>query len=93
MGHIHICLVSEQTIPNILGLYQNHPEEIIFCTTGKMENLGKSDAIINTLKLYGLDYSSKSNRVLVDQDCLEDCEAKLSNIARKYSNQKFVVNL
>ena len=93
MRHIHLCLVSEQTIPNILGIYHYQPDEIIFCTTGKMENLGKSEAIINTLKLYELDYSNKSERVLVDQDCLEDCEAKLFNIARKYSNHKFVVNL
>ena len=93
MNHIHVCLVSEQTIPNILSLYHNQPDRIIFCTSEKMEKLGKSDAIINTLKLYGLDYSSKFDRVLVDQDCLEDCEARLSNIAQKYSNQKFVVNL
>jgi len=93
MNHIHVCLVSEQTIPNILSLYHNQPDRIIFCTSEKMEKLGKSDAIINTLKLYGLDYSSKFDRVLVDQDCLEDCEARLSNIAQKYSNHKFVVNL
>jgi len=93
MSHIHVCLVSEQTIPNILGLYHFQPPKIVFCTSGKMENLGKSDAIINTLKLYDLDYSNKFDRVLVDQDCLEDCEARLSNIAQKYSNHKFVVNL
>lgn len=71
MNHIHVCLVSEQTIPNILGIYHFQPAKIIFCTTGKMEKLGKSQAIINTLKLYGLDYSGKFETVLVDQDCLE----------------------
>ena len=94
MSHIHVCLVSDQTIPNILGIYHFKPEKIIFCSTDRMEKEGKTDAIMNTLKLCGLDYSIKSEKILVDQDCLEDCESKFNNeIAEKYINDKMTVNL
>lgn len=95
MNHIHVCLVSEQTIPNILGIYHFRPDKVIFCTTEKMENQKRTDSMINTLKLYGLDYSNldRHERVFVDQDCLEDCENKFSEIANRYSNDDIVVNL
>jgi len=95
MSHIHVCLVSEQTIPNILGIYHLEPHKVVFCSTEKMENQKRTDAIVNTLKLYGLDYSSSDRHemVLVDQDCLEDCEEKLSEVANRYSSNDIVVNL
>jgi hypothetical protein len=95
MTHIHVCLVSEQTIPNILGIYHFKPDKVIFCTTEKMENQRRTDSIINTLKLYGLDYSSSDchERVLVDQDCLDDCEEKFSKVANRYKSDDIVVNL
>lgn len=94
MNHIHVCLVSEQTIPNILSIYHFKPERIIFCSTERMEKEYRTDAIINTLKLYGLDYSSKHEKVIVNQDCLEDCEKKFSEeIVHKYKNRDLLVNL
>jgi len=88
----HICLVSDQTIPNILGIYHFKPDRVIFCSTDRMEQEGRADAIINTLKLYGCDYSKNHDRILVDQDCLEDCEAKFTNeIASKYKDEKLHV--
>jgi hypothetical protein len=96
MSHIHVCLVSEQTIPNILGIYHFKPERVIFCTTERMEQEKRTDAIINALKLYGLDYSGLNvhDRIKVDQDCLDDCELKFKNeIIQKYRNDKITVNL
>ncbi len=95
MSHIHVCLVSEQTIPNILGIHYFKPDKVIFCTSEKMEQQRRTDAIINTLKLYGLDYSSDTihERIQVDQDCLDDCEMKLAKIARKYRDAEIIVNL
>ncbi len=95
MSKVHVCLVSEQTIPNILGVYHFKPDKIIFCTTEKMEGQKRTDSIINTLKLYGLDYGnlSRHERVFVDQDCLDDCELKFSEIAKSYRNDEVVVNL
>ena len=94
MSHIHVCLVSEQTIPNILGIYHFNPDRIVFCTTERMEAEKRTVAIISVLKLYGLDYSNAHDRVQVDQDCLEDCESKFKNeIALKYKDQKLIINL
>ena len=84
MSQIHVCLVSDQTIPNILGIYHFKPDRVVFCTTERMEAEKRTDAIIDALKLYGLDYSNTHERVQVDQDCLEDCESKFKNeIAQK----------
>jgi hypothetical protein len=60
-----------------------------------MENQKRTDSIINTLKLYGLDYSNSDlhEKVLVDQDCLDDCELKFSEMAKRYYNDDIVVNL
>ena len=94
MSNIHVCLVSDQTVPNILGIYHVKPERVIFCTTDRMEKEKRRDAIINTLKLYGLNYSNAHDIVQVDQDCLDDCEIKFNNeIAKKYKNKKLVINL
>lgn len=95
MSRIHVCLVSEQTIPNILGIYHFKPDRVIFCTTEKMELQKKTDAIIDTLKLYGLDYEApnRHERIEVDQDCLDDCEMKLLKIAGRHKDDEIIVNL
>lgn len=96
MSHIHVCLVSEQTIPNILGIHHFKPDRVVFCTTGRMEQEKRTDGIINALKLYRLDYSGLNvhNRIKVDQDCLDDCELKFkSEVVQKYRNDKITVNL
>lgn len=93
MSHVHVCLVSEQTVPNILGIFHFKPEKVVFCTTKRMEDEQRTDSIINTLKLYGLDYSKKHERIVVDQDCLEDCESKFEKVTSKYRNNRLIVNL
>ncbi len=94
MSHIHVCLVSDQTIPNVLGIHHFKPDYVVFCSTIKMENEGKTDAIINALNLYGYDFSKKHKRVIVDQDCLEDCEQQLiSEVYEKFKNDDLLVNL
>ena len=37
MSHIHVCLVSDQTIPNILGIHHFSPDELLFITTEGIE--------------------------------------------------------
>lgn len=94
MSHIHVCLVSEQTVPNVLGIHHFKPDTVVFCTTKRMEDEGRTDAILDTLKLYGLDYSKTHHRFKVDQDCLEDCEQQLiSEVYEKYKSDDLLVNL
>lgn len=95
MSHIHVCLVSEQTIPNILGIHHFKPDKVVFSTTEKMEQRRTTDSIINALKLYGLDYSpaNRHENLYVDQDCIDDCELKFSSVAENYKSDEIVVNL
>ena len=34
----HVCLVSDQLIPNVLPVMREKPERVILLTTGKMQN-------------------------------------------------------
>ncbi|KWT94950.1 Card1-like endonuclease domain-containing protein [Candidatus Magnetominusculus xianensis] len=80
MRHICVSLVSDQTIPNILGIYHFKPDELLFITTDVMEKRGKRDHIVNTLKRYGsaYDYSgSRSHHIIVKEDSVLDCKRNL----------------
>lgn len=78
--NIHVCLVSNQTIPNILGLLEltPAPDKIIFITTEKMEQLKITEAILNTIHLKKL--TAQHERIIVNQDCLQDCLMQLSKL-------------
>ena len=93
--HVHICLVSEQTIPNVFGIYHFKPDKVIFYTTEAMEDKGMTDCIINTLKIYGLDYSrgDQHERIIVNQDSFRDCKLKMEDSIRCVENKHITVNL
>lgn len=93
MKHIHICLVSDQTIPNILGIHHFKPDELLFITTEEIERKRKVDAILNTLQELELHYQGKSNRLIVQEDSILDCHRKLDKWIVGRENSEFVVNL
>jgi len=95
METILACLISKQTIPNILSIYHFQPDSLIFISTEKMQKDKKNNAIIETLKLLNLDYTNKTDEIIVNQDCLIDCEENISLILSKYdlSSNKFILNL
>lgn len=89
--HIHICLISEQTIPNILGLLQFQPvDKIIFITTEQMNKKQKREAILNTLKLKNI--FAEEEYINVNQDCFEDCLMQLSNMLFK-DDDEITINI
>lgn len=51
MNNVYVCLVSEQTIPNILVACHYKPDSIWFIATKKMEDERKTECIKNTLRL------------------------------------------
>lgn len=93
MRHIHVCLVSDQTIPNILGIYHFTPDELLFITTDEMEKKGKVDAIIKTLRKLNIDYKDKSHNLIVEEDSILDCHRKIDQWIEGRENSEFVVNL
>jgi hypothetical protein len=60
-----------------------------------MQNLQKNNAIIDTLKLLHLDYTDKIDELIVNQDCLLDCEENISEVLAKYdlNANKFILNI
>jgi len=91
MSHIHVCLVSEQTVPNILSVYHFKPNEILFITTSKMKKLNKTAHILDTLSQVGL--SLKSHEVEVKEDSILDCKRKLDEWVVGKEGAHFSVNL
>jgi len=93
MSHIHVCLVSDQTIPNILGIYYFKPDIVIFVTTKEMEKKGKTKAIIDTLKMLKLDYEKRHKRIEVIEDSIIDCHRKIDEAIMEFHDPEFSVNL
>lgn len=93
MTHIHVCLVSEHTIPNILAIHHFKPEMILFITTDDMERRGKVLAILKTLSRLGLEYDKCSYRITVREDSILDCHRKIDEWIRGREDSEFTVNL
>lgn len=94
MRNVHIALVSEQTIPNILAIHSGRPDRIIFISTAKMRDKKVTDAIVSSLRLHGLDYTGKKHAVeVVNQDSFDDCERKLKAVAQRVKDDQVTVNL
>lgn len=93
MPHIHVCLISDHIIPNILPVLHFKPDELLLLTTARMEQQGKSDHLLNCLKGLGLDYEQKHQRVTVLEDSITDCQRKLAAWMSGREDADFVVNL
>jgi hypothetical protein len=93
MSHIHVCLVSDQPIPNILGIHYFKPDELLFISTGEMERKGKVSSILDALTLIGFNYRNKAQKVIVKEDSILDCHRKLEEWIQRREDSDFVVNL
>lgn len=91
MKPIHVCLVSEQTIPNILGIMHFEPEHILFITTEEMKRKNKTEAILNTIKRAGI--KPTFSEIVVKEDSPYDCQIKISQWIESTENDQFTVNL
>ena len=93
MKHIHIALVSDQTIPNILAIHSLRPDRIVFVSTARMQEKKTTDAIISALRVNGIDYAGRHRVELVNQDSFDDCERKIKAIAAGLDGERVTVNL
>jgi len=91
-----VSLVSKETVPNILGIWHFQPERLLFVSTEKMENAGKSSAIVDTanLRLEQTYQPGKNVEVLtVDETSPAECLRKLDDWIRGKESHSFIVNL
>lgn len=93
MSHVHVCLVSDQTIPNILGIHHFRPDEALFITTTEMEKKNKVEHIMSALKQVGLDYTTRSQRITVREDSLLDCKQQIGKWIAGKEGAEFTINL
>lgn len=93
MSYIHVCLVSDQTIPNILPIAEYKPDELLLISSAAMEKKNKSAHIIASLKNMGLDYSNKFSVLQVIEDSIVDCHRKIDEWSTGRDDAKFIVNL
>lgn len=93
MSHIHVCLVSDHLIPNIVPVAQFQPDELFLISTDAMEKKNKSAHIIASLKSMGIDYSSKHQIIQVVEDSIVDCQQKIAEWITEREDADFLVNL
>ena len=78
MKKVLVSLVSDQTIPNILAIHHFRPDGLLFITTEEMEKRGKFKAIMETLRMLGLDYPETCvQKLLVKEDSILDCHRNI----------------
>ncbi|MEW6187837.1 MAG: DUF1887 family CARF protein [Thermodesulfobacteriota bacterium] len=89
-----VSLVSDQTIPNILVALHFKPDFLLFFSTKQMEDKGKTKAILETLKLRGLDYFSNHQVFQISENSILDLQQKFSNWSAEAGGQyDYIVNL
>ena len=93
MNHIHVCLVSDQTIPNILGIHHFEPDELLFITTEDMERKNKVSAILKTLDRLGMKFEIYPTSVTVREDSILDCHKKIDKWIEGKEDSEFIINL
>jgi hypothetical protein len=93
MSHIHVCLVSDQTIPNILGIHHFSPDNVLFVSTSDMEKKNKVKHMLQALMQIGLNYGNRFQKIVVQEDSLLDCKKKLDEWITGREGSEFTVNL
>lgn len=89
-----VNLVGDQTIPNIMVVCHFRPDFLLFISTEKMEKKRKSEAILETLKLRGMDYSTDHDIIQVQEDSIVSLEDSVSPWIRQVEGKfRFIVNL
>jgi hypothetical protein len=93
MKKIHVSLVSDQTIPNILAICHFCPDSLLFITTAEMEKRGKTEAILRTLKSMGMDYEGRFEKIEIQGDSFVGCREGIDQWMRGNEDYEYVVNL
>ncbi|MBC2713379.1 MAG: DUF1887 family protein [Desulfosarcina sp.] len=93
MKRMHVSLVSDHTIPNILAIEEFEPDELLLVSTKKMEDKGKAGHILECLADRGLDYHNRHHILTVAEDSLLDCHRKLESWVEGRKASEFIVNL
>jgi len=91
-----VSLVSDQTIPNVLGILHFRPDCLLFVSTPEMEKKEMVQATLRVLErrrpgIYRL--GENAHVVVCREDSILDCHQKLEKWIADQGEGEFVVNL
>jgi hypothetical protein len=89
-----VCLISEQTIPNILTILHFRPQYILFISTQSMEAKNKVNAIKKCLTNYSYHWE-QDKTIIVDPNSINDCQQTLQQWEQSIdrNDYDFIINL
>ncbi len=79
MSHIHVCLVSDQPIPNLTTALQFQPDKVILLTTKEMER--KATWLRDVLNEKGFQTEQRLLSAYEINDVMQKCEDLLDQLA------------
>lgn len=89
---IMACLLSNQHIPNLIGVKMYTPDKLILVVSKKMKD--KSDLFLNALKIGGLNYEDKKEIIELDDEFnLQKVMESAQSILNKYSANQIYFNI
>lgn len=84
---IHVCLVSKQTVPNIVPLLLERPGMVILLETDAMgDQAGRIGRIARSREI-------KTKRIIIRPYDFENVEATCEKICRQYNHQDLTLNV
>jgi hypothetical protein len=93
LKNILVSLVSDQTIPNILAIHHFQSDGLLFITTEEMEKRGKFKAIMETVRMLGLEYpEDRVQKLVVKEDSILDCHRKIEVWIAGKEDAEFIIN-
>ncbi len=87
MNHIHVCLVSEQPIPNLTTALQFKPEIVILFTTNEM--MEQAERLRNVLAKQGI----QIEQILISAYDINNVISKSEDVLKKYPNHNITLNI
>lgn len=92
-----VCLISDQLIPNILGIHHFRPKKLVLVETRGMRKKNVVENLMAALLLRGLDYSHSTERLLLQEEdslpAMKICLTPLLGGKKSLPGGSWLVNL
>ena len=87
MSHIHVCLVSDQPIPNLTTILQFEPDKVILLAT--KDRSAESNRLEKVIRQKGVDVKTKEIKPYDMNNVISVCE----NLIKDYKNDEVTLNI
>lgn len=89
MRHVHVCLVSDQPIPNLTTSFQFKPDIVVLLTTKEMQYKKKDEFLVNVLKKHKFEVK----KVLIDAYDINDVIARSEDLIKECGDCRLTLNI